>query len=298
MSVSVILDGKEWRKMKMKRIVTLQDISCVGSCSLTVALPVISAMGVECGILPTAVLSTHTMFKNFTVKDLSDQIKPIADAWEKEQIDFEGIYTGYLASAEQCRQICEFFDRFKKENTTIVVDPAMADNGKLYLAFDEKFPAEMAKVCAKADVIIPNITEAALLTGMPYKTEHDRAYVRELLERLLKLGCKTAAITGVSYEENKLGVAALDQEGKEFEYFTHKCAQSFHGTGDAYSSVVVGGLMRGLSLGDSLKLAADFVVACIEGTMASEDARTYAVDFQNQIPFLCAELQKKLSNRD
>ena len=219
-------------------------------------------------------------------------------SWEKEQIDFEGIYTGYLASAEQCHQICEFFDRFKKENTTIVVDPAMADNGKLYLAFDEKFPAEMAKVCAKADVIIPNITEAALLTGMPYKTEHDRAYVRELLERLLKLGCKTAAITGVSYEENKLGVAALDQEGKEFEYFTHKCAQSFHGTGDAYSSVVVGGLMRGLSLGDSLKLAADFVVACIEETMASEDARTYAVDFQNQIPFLCAELQKKLSNRD
>lgn len=276
----------------MKRIVTLQDISCVGSCSLTVALPVISAMGVECGILPTAVLSTHTMFRHFTCKDLSDQIEPISEAWEKEHIDFDGIYTGYLASPEQCRQICAFFDRFKKEDTTIVVDPAMADNGKLYLAFDEKFPAEMAKVCAKADVIIPNITEAALLTGMPYKTTYDRTYVKELLEKLLSLGCHTAVITGVSYEEDRLGVAALDRDGKEFEYFTHRCAQSFHGTGDAYSSVVMGGLMRGLSLGDSLKLAADYVVACIEGTMAAEDARTYAVDFQTQIPYLCEELVK------
>lgn len=276
----------------MKRIVTLQDISCVGSCSLTVALPVISAMGVECGILPTAVLSTHTMFQHFTCKDLSDQIEPISEAWEKEHIDFDGIYTGYLASAEQCQQICTFFDRFKKEDTTIVVDPAMADNGKLYQAFDEKFPAEMAKVCAKADVIIPNITEAALLTGMPYKTEYDRAYVKELLKKLLSLGCHTVVITGVSYEEGRLGVAALDRDGKEFEYFTHRCEKSFHGTGDAYSSVVVGGLMRGLSLGDSLKLAADFVVACIEGTIASEDARTYAVDFQTQIPYLCGELAK------
>lgn len=278
----------------MKRIVTLQDISCVGSCSLTVALPVISAMGVECGILPTAVLSTHTMFQHFTCKDLSDQITPISDAWEKEQIDFDGIYTGYLASAEQCHQICEFFDRFKREKTVIVVDPAMADNGKLYTAFDETFPAEMAKVCAKADVIVPNITEAALLTGMPYKTEYDHAYIRELLEKLLAFGCQTAVITGVGYEKDRLGVAALDREGHMFEYFTHKCSQSFHGTGDAFSSVLVGGLMRGLTLGDSLKLAADFVVACIEGTMASEDARTYAVDFQTQIPYLCRELAERM----
>lgn len=278
----------------MKRIVTLQDISCVGSCSLTVALPIISAMGVECGILPTAVLSTHTMFQHFTVKDLSDQIEPIAEAWKKEKIDFDGIYTGYLASEEQCQQVCDFFDRFKKEDTVIVVDPAMADNGKLYQAFDEKFPKEMAKVCAKADVIIPNITEASLLTGMPYKTEYDRAYVRELLEKLLELGCKTVAITGVSYEEGKIGVAALGRDGEEFEYFTKKCEQSFHGTGDAYSSVVVGGLMRGLSLGESLKLAADFVVACIEGTMSDEDARTYAVSFQPQISYLCRELEERI----
>lgn len=276
----------------MKRIVTLQDISCVGSCSLTVALPVISAMGVECGILPTAVLSTHTMFQNFTVKDLSDQIEPIAEAWKKEKIDFDGIYTGYLASAKQCQQVCDFFEQFRKEETVIVVDPAMADNGKLYQAFDENFPSEMAKVCAKADVIIPNMTEAALLTGMPYRTEYNSTYIQELLEKLLELGCRTVAITGVSYEEDKLGVAMLNQKGEKFEYFTKKCSKSFHGTGDAYSSVVVGGLMRGLSLRDSVKLAADFVVACIEGTMADEDARTYAVNFQSQIPYLCEELKR------
>ena len=142
----------------MKRIITLQDISCVGRCSITVALPVISAMGVECGILPTAVLSNHTMFKNFTCKDLSDQIEPISDVWEMEGITFDGIYTGYLASIEQCEQVCRFFDRFSTGDNLVLVDPAMADNGKLYAAFGPDFPEAMKKVCAKADVIVPNIT--------------------------------------------------------------------------------------------------------------------------------------------
>ncbi len=278
----------------MKRIITLQDISCVGRCSITVALPVISAMGVECGILPTAVLSNHTMFKHFTCKDLSDQIEPIADVWEKEKITFDGIYTGYLASEEQCEQICQFFDRFSTKEGLTIVDPAMADNGKLYPAFGEKFPAAMAKVCAKADVILPNITEACLLTGMPYKTEYDETYIRELLEKLLELGCGTAALTGVSYEPDKLGVAYLDRNGKEFSYFTRKCAQSFHGTGDLYAATVTGGLMRGLELGDALALAADFVVVCIEATASSTEPRWYGVEFESQIPELCRMLEERV----
>lgn len=276
----------------MKRIITLQDISCVGSCSITVALPVISAMGVECGILPTAVLSTHTMFKTFTCKDISDQIAPISDAWEKENISFDGIYTGYLASADQCEQICTFFDRFASDKTLVLVDPAMADNGKLYPAFDESFPSAMAGVCSKADVILPNITEACLLTGMPYRTVYDRAYIQELLEKLLKLGCETAVLTGVSYEPDKLGVAFLKRSGESFSYFTHRCPQSYHGTGDLYSSVVMGGLMRGLSLESAVSLAADFVVSCIEATANTEGARWYGVEFENQIPRLCAMLQE------
>lgn len=275
----------------MKRIVTLQDISCVGRCSITVALPIISAMGVECGILPTAVLSTHTMFKTYTCKDLSDQIAPIADAWKKEQITFDGIYTGYLASPDQCQQICDFFDRYYDPDCLVLVDPAMADNGRLYPAFDEKYPAEMAKVCSKAGVILPNITEACLLTGRPYETEYDEAYIRKLLEALLGLGCRTAVITGVSYAPDKLGVAFLDRDGKDFSYFTHRCAQSYHGTGDIFSSTVLGGLMRGLDLGDALKLAANFVVNCIEATSASGSASWYGVEFETQIPELCKMLQ-------
>lgn len=280
----------------MKRIITLQDISCVGRCSITVALPVISAMGVECGILPTAVLSTHTLFKTFTCKDLSDQIEPISDAWEAEQITFDGIYTGYLASEGQCRQVCDFFERFGTRDNLILVDPAMADNGKLYQAFDASFPAAMAEVCAKADVIVPNITEASLLTGMPYKTEYDEAYVRTLLEKLLELGCGAAVLTGVSYSPDKLGVAYLTKDGKSFSYFTRKCPQSYHGTGDLYSSTVLGGLMRGLALDDALSLAADFVVECIEATAASETGRWYGVEFESQIGKLCSMLETRLEN--
>lgn len=279
----------------MKRIVTLQDISCVGGCSITVALPVIAAMGVECGILPTAVLSTHTMFQHFTCKDLSDQIAPIADAWKKERISFDGIYTGYLASAGQCEQVCDFFDQFSTPDNLIFVDPAMADNGRLYPAFDEKFPKAMSAVCAKADVILPNLTEACLLTGIPYKTEYDEAYIQNLLEHLLALGCKTAVLTGVTYETGKLGVVYLNQDGQRFSYFTRHCPQSYHGTGDLYSSAALGGIMRGLDLGDALALAADFVVACIEATAVSETKRWYAVDFESQIPQLCTMLKERLT---
>lgn len=276
----------------MKRIITLQDISCVGRCSITIALPVISAMGVECGILPTAVLSTHTLFKSFTCKDLSDQITPISDAWEKEQIDFDGIYTGYLASEQQCNQVCDFFDRFQNNHNLILVDPAMADHGKLYPAFDDNFPGQMAKVCAKADIIVPNITEACLLTGTPYETSYDKTYIHNLLDKLLQLGCKTAVITGVSYEEDKLGVVYLGKDGKEFSYFTKRCAQNYHGTGDLYSATVLGGLMRGLDLGKALTLAADFVVTCIEATTKSKDSKWYGVEFESQISTLCKMLEE------
>lgn len=285
----------------MNRIVTLQDISCVGRCSITVALPVISAMGVECAILPTAVLSAHTLFQHVTCKDLSDQIEPISDAWEKDQVTFDGIYTGYLASPEQCSQVCRFFERFSKRGTgkkgMIIVDPAMADNGKLYSAFDEDFPLEMAKVCAQADLIIPNVTEACLMTGIPYKTEHDKRYIHSLLEGLLKLGCQTVALTGVSPEPEKVGVAALDKEGQEFSYFTRKCINSYHGTGDLFASTVVGGLMRGMSLGNALTLAADYVVHCIEKTIESKNARWYGVEFESQIPWLCRELKHRLEGK-
>lgn len=153
----------------MKRIVTIQDISCVGKCSITVALPIISATGVETAIIPTAVLSTHTVFKDFTCKDLDDQILPIANHWKSEGITFDAFYTGYLASAQQVEKVISVIDSLKQDGNLVIVDPAMADNGRLYPAFDNSFPKEMAKLTAKADIVLPNITEACLMTDTPYR---------------------------------------------------------------------------------------------------------------------------------
>ncbi len=270
----------------MKRIVTVQDISCVGKCSLTVALPVISAMGVEAAILPTAVLSTHTMFKGFTCKDLTDQIAPIADHWEKEGFKFDAIYTGYLGSFEQIHLMIHFFERFGKKCLK-VVDPAMGDNGKLYPAFNEAFAKEMGKLCAAADVILPNLTEACFMLNIPYKEEYDRAYVEDILRKLTELGARKAVLTGVGYEEKKLGVVGYDREtGEFFEYFNDRIPAKYHGTGDIYSSVVVGALMKDKTLKDAAALAADFVCDSIKRTYADKGESWYGVHFEESLPML------------
>lgn len=271
----------------MKRIVTIQDISCVGKCSLTVALPVISAMGVETAILPTAVLSTHTMFSGFTCKDLTDQIVPIAEHWKKEKFAFDAVYTGYLGSFEQIEIVSELFDAFKTESNLIIVDPVMADNGKLYPAFDEAYAKENAKLCAKADLIVPNLTEAAFLTGMPYQTEYDRDYILRMLDALAKLGPKYVALTGVSFEKGKIGIMGLNTEsGEYFEYYTAHVPVSYHGTGDIFSSVVVGALTRGMSLQEAFQIACDYTKETIEYTFKSKGANTYGVDFEVTLPHL------------
>ena len=271
----------------MKRIVTIQDISCVGKCSLTVALPVISAMGVETAILPTAVLSTHTMFSGFTCKDLTDQIVPIAEHWKKEKFAFDAVYTGYLGSFEQIEIVSELFDAFKTESNLIIVDPVMADNGKLYPAFDEAYAKENAKLCAKADLIVPNLTEAAFLTGMPYQTEYDRDYILRMLDALAKLGPKYVALTGVSFEKGKIGIMGLNTEsGEYFEYYTAHVPVSYHGTGDIFSSVVVGALTRGMSLQEAFQIACDYTKETIEYTFKSKGANTYGADFEVTLPHL------------
>lgn len=275
----------------LKRIVSIQDISCVGKCSLTVALPIISAMGVECSIIPTAVLSAHTMFPGFTCKDLTDQIAPIAAHWQECKLGFDAIYTGYLASTEQIDDVCSFFDTFRREGSLIVVDPVMADNGKLYPAFGPDFPAQMARVCAKADLILPNLTEASLLTGLPYRTEYDEGYIKEMLQALSALGPRYVALTGVSSGPDKLGVMYYDREtGRYGSYFGEHLPASFPGTGDVFASTCVGALMRGMELGDALALATDYTVESIRMTMESPDANWYGVEFERAIPYLVRRL--------
>lgn len=276
----------------MKRIVTIQDISCVGKCSLTVALPIISAMGVETAILPTAVLSTHTMFSGFTCKDMTDQILPIAEHWKKEEFAFDAIYTGYLGSFEQIEIVSKLFDEFRTDSNLIIVDPVMADNGKLYPAFDEAYAKENAKLCGKADLIVPNLTEASFLTGMPYKTKYDRKYITDLLDALAQLGPKYVALTGVSFEEGKIGVMGLNTvTGESFEYYTEHVPVSYHGTGDIFSSVVVGALTRGKSLPEAFRIACDYTKETIAYTFRTSGAGTYGVDFEVTLADLVKRMQ-------
>ena len=271
----------------MKRIVTVQDISCVGKCSLTVALPIISAMGIETAIIPTAVLSTHTMFQNFTCKDLTDQIEPITAHWKTEKLGFDGIYTGYLGSFEQIEIVEGMFDDFKTDTNVIVVDPAMADNGKLYPAFDEAFAKRMASLCGKADIILPNITEASFMIGKTYQETYDEAYVKEMLKELAALGCKISVLTGVGFEEGKTGVMGYDSENEEFWYYEQdKLPKSFHGTGDIFSSTFTGALMKGYDWKKAAEIAARYTAKCIEITMLEPEHNWYGVNFEEVIPFL------------
>lgn len=277
----------------MKRIVTIQDISCLGKCSLTVALPIISAMGVEACVVPTAVLSTHTMFKEFTFRDLTEDIAPISEHWQRENFHFDAIYTGYLGSFEQLRLMSQFFDDFKRDDNLIFIDPVMGDYGKLYTGFTPEFAAEMAKLCGKADVIVPNMTEAAYMLGIPYRETYDEAYAKDVLQKLCALGAKKAVLTGVSYVPNKIGIMIYDREADVFTtYFHDRIDASYHGTGDVFASTCVGGLMNGLSLEDALKVAADYTVECIRLTEEEPHHNLYGVNFESAIPFLLGRLGK------
>lgn len=277
----------------MKRILTIQDISCVGKCSLTVALPIISAMGVETSILPTAVLSTHTMFQNFTCKDLTDQITPITNHWKNEKIEFAALYTGYLGSFEQIDLMKKLFDDFKTEDNIAFVDPAMADNGKLYPAFDEAFAKHMATLCGKADIIVPNITEACFMTGTEYKETYDEAYVKDLLQKLTALGAKISVLTGVGFQEGKTGVMGYDREKDEYYYYAHdKLPVSYHGTGDIFSSTCIGAMANGMDWKDAMQVAADYTAECIRVTLEDPSEPWYGVNFEQAIPYLLKRMGK------
>lgn len=269
----------------MKRILSVQDISCIGKCSLTVALPVISAMGVECAIIPTAVLSTHTAFDGFTFRDLTSDIKPITVHWKKEGFTFDAIYTGYLGSFEQLRLVSDIIDQFPSK---VCIDPVMGDNGKLYPGFTPEFAFEMAKLCGRADVILPNMTEASYMLGTEYiASGYDGDYVLGVLEGLCGLGAKSAVLTGVDYGDGRVGVVCLEKStGKTFSYFRDRIGRSFHGTGDVFASATVGALMNGFCLEEAIRIAVDYTVACISHTASDPNSNNYGVDFESQISYL------------
>lgn len=267
-----------------KRILTIQDISCFGQCSLTVALPIISACGVEAAVLPSAVLSTHTgcNFSGYTFRDLTEDMPAISAHWKKENITFDSFYTGYLGSKKQVEYVQQIMDAHGNPGATKIIDPVLGDNGKLYAGFDAEFVEAMKNLVACADVIMPNITEASLLTGIEYRETYDETYVRRQLEALEKIGTKAVILTGISYKPETTGIVIYEQGN--YQYYEHKrIPRICHGTGDIIASAYVGALARGIDHFTAVKIAADYTLRCIENTVGDEEKHFYGVKFETAL---------------
>ncbi len=273
--------------MKQKRIITIQDLSCFGKCSLTVAHPIMSAMGLEVCPVPTAILSTHTAgFQNWTFRDLAADLPAVAAHWHSQGLTFDGISTGYLGTAEMIGMVSDYFRLFP--GMVKIVDPVFADNGKLYPAFDMDYARGVAGLCGQADVIVPNLTEAAFMLGEEYvPSGYDEEYIHGLLRRLAALGCRTAVVTGVNYDGAHQGAVAYDSASDSFcEYFRENIDVSFHGTGDVFTSALAGAIVLGKSMERALAIAVDYTVECIKATMPDIKDHWYGVKFESCLPGL------------
>jgi pyridoxine kinase len=272
----------------MKRMLSVQDISCFGKCSLTVALPIVSAMGVECAVLPTAVLSTHTGcgFHDYTFRDLTEDIPAIARHWESLGLTFDTLQSGYIGSRYQAELIKALFDQFG-ESAIRVIDPVMGDGGKYYAGFDRAFTESMKALCKGADVIVPNLTEVSFLLDIPYCPDADADTLRALLPRLCEeVGCKAAVITGARPDSLRQGAIGYVASTGEYAYaFNEHMHGTYHGTGDIFAAVLAGSLTRGLPLEKSMQAAVDFTLECIRRTQG-DDSHYYGVRFEAALPKL------------
>ena len=286
----------------MKRVLTVQDISCVGKCSLTAAIPVISAMGIEVCPLPTAILSNHTAFSSFSFLDLTDKIPEILNEWKKQGFHFDAIYTGYLGSIKQIDLVHKILDEFAQNDTLVVIDPCMADNGKLYTGFSQDFVQQMAKLCGRANVILPNMTEACFLVNQDYDIfTHTNESITKLMAKLLSLGANHVVLKGVDFSSDKIGVAYYSQKnnndsrnliGKSIIensiddmkiYFHHRYDENFHGTGDLFASAVTGALVLKKELKEAVEIACDFIQESIECTLSNPNYNWYGVEFESAL---------------
>lgn len=269
-----------------KRILTIQDISCVGQCSMTVALPILSACGHETCILPTAILSTHTGgFGKPAVAHFAGALTDMARHWKENNITFDAILVGYLGSLRAVEAAANIIDTMLAPGGVSIVDPAMADNGKLYSGFDQEYAQAMHWLCRKADIILPNVTEAAMFAGFPYMEKPTARYVSDLL---YALNHDCVILTGVGYRAGETGV--MVQQGTRRTHYLHRrIGKSYHGTGDIFAACFTGSLMQGKSMPEAVKIAADFTCRCIENT-AANPAHWYGVKFETALPELIRTL--------
>lgn len=267
---------------RQKRIAAIHDISGIGKCSLTAALPVISAAGIEVAALPTAVLSTHTGdISGYTYRDLTEDLPLVAKHWKELGIEFDGIYSGFLGSHEQVEIVCDFIDTFRKDDTVVLVDPAMADSGRMYTTFSKDFVSEMVKLCGKADIIVPNFTEAAFMLGEEFiHPPYTKEYTDSLISRLLTLGADMVVLTGVSFSEDEIGCAVCCK-GKEIKYyFSKKYDGTYYGTGDLFASALLGAYMKGKDIFESAEIATDFTCSAICRTHQAKTDTRFGVNFE------------------
>ena len=277
--------------MRGRRILSVQDISCVGQCSLTAALPILSVCGLETAVLPTAVLSTHTGgFTGYTFRDLGDDIPAIRAHWEREGIRFSAVCTGYLSGARQVEDVLAVMDTLLLPGGLRIVDPAMADAGRLYAGLSEALVPAMARLAFSADVILPNLTEAAILTGLPYRPVCDAGYAQMLTDALLDEGAKTVVLTGVRRDDQTTGVAVRTRD--KLELYTHpRVERVCHGTGDVFAAAFTGAYLRGQDAFSAARLAADFTLESIRRTL-DDPEHWYGVDFEQALPWLMRKLEE------
>lgn len=282
-------------KGPLQRVAAIHDISGFGKCSMTVVLPILSAAGIEVVCMPTAVLSTHTGgFEGFTYRDLTEDLPAITEHWKSLDLHFSSIYSGFLGSPEQVDIVSNFMDTFNSDNTLVYVDPVMADEGELYSVFDDHMVDKMRELCEKADLLLPNITEACFLLKQPYQHgPYTRDYIEKLVRGLSDMGPEKVVLTGVYFDNEKLGAACYDRAEDKVEYaFSEKVPGQFHGTGDIFGSFCLAALLNGKSLLDSTQFAVDLTTDCILRTVARETNRREGVDFEGVLPEMmkCLEL--------
>ena len=269
--------------MPTPRIAAIHDLSGFGRCSLTVILPILSAMGLQCCPVPTAFLSTHTGgFEGFTFLDMTEEMPKVANHWNTLGLDFQAIYSGFLGSERQIHIVEDFIRIFRRKDTVVVVDPVMGDHGEVYKTYTPAMCAGMAQLAAQADVITPNLTEAALLLGIPYETlSADEADCRSIAEQLSMDGRRSVVLTGASVDPDLTGAVCFDAKtGRTDILQAERVPRTFLGTGDVFASVLTGALVKGDALPEATRHAVDFVHACAARTMEKNIPLREGVDFE------------------
>ncbi len=290
------------RKEKLPSAAAIHDLSGAGKCSLTVILPVLSVCGVETSVMPTAVLSTHTGgFEGFTYRDLTDDLLPMARHWKRYRLSFGALYSGFLGSERQISAIEEIFSEFRTRETLILVDPVMGDNGRLYRTYTQEMAEGMKRLCKRADLITPNMTEACHLLGRPYRPgPYREREIEEILQALCRLGPSKAVLTGVCFDTEKLGAACLEKpEGRMETFLLPRVEGSYHGTGDLFSAALLGGLLNKMSLPLACKTAVEFTHRCIVSTRDSGEDPRFGPKFEPHLPSLGRKMEdyrKKIAN--